>query len=190
MAFYYHQPLADGEIRVLDLLPPDGTDEVRCRIRHVRLSDQPKYEALSYCWGDPKDTLSIFCDGYVMKVTKNLYSFLTTHRYPVGSRTLWTDAICIDQSNDLERGAQVRIMDQIYAKAVRVLVWLGPAASDSDEAMSLIRHLSTVEWEAYDNQTWNPQDPKSVPDDSDMVWFQLSVLLEREYFRRIWVCIN
>jgi hypothetical protein len=38
---------------------------------------------------------------------------------------LWVDAICIDQKNDQERNAQVRLMDQIYRSAVTVSVWLG-----------------------------------------------------------------
>lgn len=39
---------------------------------------------------------------------------------------LWVDAVCIDQENFKERGEQVKIIKQIYTRAARVLVWLGP----------------------------------------------------------------
>jgi hypothetical protein len=41
------------------------------------------------------------------------------------------DALCIDQSNLLERNHQVLLMKRIYAQASLVLVWLGPAHEDS-----------------------------------------------------------
>jgi hypothetical protein len=43
----------------------------------------------------------------------------------VDRRTIWVDAICIDQSNPDERSQQVQLMGQIYRNAQRVLVWLG-----------------------------------------------------------------
>ena len=38
---------------------------------------------------------------------------------------IWIDAICIDQSNLIERSEQVALMQHIYAKAAAVLIWLG-----------------------------------------------------------------
>jgi hypothetical protein len=40
-------------------------------------------------------------------------------------RTLWVDAVCIDQADDEERSEQVQMMSRIYKNASRVLVWLG-----------------------------------------------------------------
>ncbi|KAG8166194.1 hypothetical protein KVR01_004746 [Diaporthe batatas] len=60
------------------------------------------------------------------------------------ARTLWIDAICIDQQNVAERSEQVGKMGQIYSSATRVLVWLGPASLDSDLAMGLVDHLGKV----------------------------------------------
>lgn len=45
---------------------------------------------------------------------------------PAGSvRTLWADAICIDQTNTGERNHQVRLMKNVFSSASRVIVWLG-----------------------------------------------------------------
>lgn len=54
---------------------------------------------------------------------------------PGQSLTLWIDQICIAQSDSHEKGMQVGLMNQVYSRAEQVLVWLGPAASGSDEVM-------------------------------------------------------
>ena len=55
------------------------------------------------------------------------------------ARTIWIDAICIDQNNVLERNHQVRNMVRIYAQAEHVLIWLREAAGGSSLAMDVIR---------------------------------------------------
>jgi hypothetical protein len=56
-------------------------------------------------------------------------------------RTLWVDAICIDQDNDEERNHQVSKMQRIYSNAKLVLVWLGPTLQDSEFAFKLLHQL-------------------------------------------------
>jgi hypothetical protein len=51
------------------------------------------------------------------------------------SRVIWIDAICIDQANEKEKENQIPLMAEIYAKARRVVVWLGEAKDDSDQAL-------------------------------------------------------
>jgi hypothetical protein len=78
MAPYIYRPLENDEIRVLDLLPETSSTvsgAVHCGIRHVQLSTAD-YEAVSYCWGDVKDQVTIHCDGYEMKVTRSLHSLM------------------------------------------------------------------------------------------------------------------
>jgi hypothetical protein len=41
----------------------------------------------------------------------------------------WYDTLCINQDNMEERSSQVQIMDSIYSKAARTLVWLGTMRS-------------------------------------------------------------
>lgn len=39
---------------------------------------------------------------------------------------MWVDAVCIDQSNIVERNHQVKSMASVFSEASKVLVWLGP----------------------------------------------------------------
>jgi hypothetical protein len=68
----------------------------------------------------------IRCEKGKLNITTNLWDALRHIRDPVHIRLLWADAVCIDQSNNEERGHHVKQMSLIYANAVRVLVWLGP----------------------------------------------------------------
>jgi len=54
---------------------------------------------------------------------------------------LWIDQICINQDDEKEKTAQVNLMHQIYAGAEQAIVWLGPAADESDK---LMRFLSRI----------------------------------------------
>jgi hypothetical protein len=58
---------------------------------------------------------------------------------------LWADAICIDQGNVEERCFQVTLMGEIYSRAERVVLWLGPEAMQSDLAMTFLGdHLARM----------------------------------------------
>ncbi|KAM7211194.1 Heterokaryon incompatibility protein (HET) domain containing protein [Rhypophila decipiens] len=87
------------------------------------------YEALSYSWGSycslPTSTSTIQCNGIPFSVTATLFDAQTRLRMPATARTLWIDAICINQDNPLERAQQVNLMGEIYKGAGRVVVWLG-----------------------------------------------------------------
>lgn len=60
-----------------------------------------------------------------MQVTTNLEPALRYLRLQKQPRTLWIDAICIDQANEDEKRLQIQRMDFIYANASSVVVWLG-----------------------------------------------------------------
>ncbi|KAH9206246.1 hypothetical protein DL95DRAFT_397053, partial [Leptodontidium sp. 2 PMI_412] len=49
-------------IRLLELLPCSTAAALKCRLIHVFLADNPPYEALSYCWGDNSNPVTIQCD--------------------------------------------------------------------------------------------------------------------------------
>jgi hypothetical protein len=185
MSPYHYLPLASDEIRLLDLSPNDTGTEIYCSLRHVRLADNPDYEAVSYCWGDTNDQRKINCDAFVLEVTRNLHSFLSHNRHLDKTRAIWVDAICINQADVSERSAQVRLMGSIYSKAATVLVWLGEASEGSDEAMNLVNHLPTKVGTVYDALAIT----KTIPDDSSPVWSRLSELLERDYFHRMWASL-
>jgi len=85
------------------------------------LLDNPFYDlepfiALSYFWGDPTPTRVIVINGSQFGVTENLYNYLRCGqtRLNEDSRSLWIDAICIDQNNIQEREQQVGLMAEVY----------------------------------------------------------------------------
>ncbi|KAH7401254.1 heterokaryon incompatibility protein-domain-containing protein, partial [Pyrenochaeta sp. MPI-SDFR-AT-0127] len=110
------------------------------------------FVALSYSWGNPKDTLDIIIysegenhetnrSGVWHPVTRNLHAALSQLRESgifAGKLMLWADALCINQGDQVERGQQCGRMDKIYRQAGNVLVWLGPevdySAGSKDDA--------------------------------------------------------
>jgi hypothetical protein len=126
------------EFRLLVLLPGQDDAEIRCEIQHASLDGPPQYEALSYTWGNPKGEESLGpCRGdpsasYPIKVDEgylsvgyNLRCALEQLRDGTNTRTLWIDAICINQDDSEEKNHQVKAMARIYSGASRVLAWLG-----------------------------------------------------------------
>lgn len=128
--FYPSGPLNgdNREIRLLHLMPGDHREQVFCTLETKSLYAQPEYEALSYTWGLALKPRSITVDHQLdFPVTDNLYAALTRLRRADEVRTLWVDAVCINQTDLTERSSQVAIMQHIYRGATSVLVWLGDA---------------------------------------------------------------
>ncbi|PVH71655.1 heterokaryon incompatibility, partial [Cadophora sp. DSE1049] len=101
------------------------------------------YETLSYCWGPEGTYRCIDIDGHSVPIRRNLWWALYHLRYRVRGmkRTLWIDALCINQNDISERNAQVSIMGSIYASASGVLIWAGEEAEGSTEALKAIGEI-------------------------------------------------
>jgi hypothetical protein len=103
----------------------DGSDTICCELVPRTFANKPKYEALSYTWGEEDATEVIKLNGRDFRVRKNLHDALHQLRSNTEKRASWGDAICINQEDIQERSSQVSIMAFIYSRAQRVLVWLG-----------------------------------------------------------------
>jgi hypothetical protein len=102
METFEYEPLPRGDdgqwIRLIELRCGQGSDKIECSIQHANLADNPQYEAISYCWGDPTIRSTISCsDGRHVTVTANLYAALSAIRSEDENRLLWADALCIYQ---------------------------------------------------------------------------------------------
>lgn len=71
-------------------------------------------------------------------VTQNLSRALPYLRLRYRPRVLWIDALCVNQSDLLERSSQVERMADIYQGASNVIVWLGEEDHDSIVAMDFL----------------------------------------------------
>lgn len=131
--WYQYEPLPSHEhTRVLVLEPgPNNSDNnVTPLVGSLRLFDlcdktlEP-FEAISYVWGPRSRTHVILIGGRPLPITASLRNALLQTRLPDRPRTLWADAICIDQSDRTEKGHQVAAMGRIYRKSRRTLICLG-----------------------------------------------------------------
>lgn len=113
------------EIRLCTLQPAAEGRPLSCSLTVVSLDSKPKYETLSYVWGNPSLSNEIRANGSVINITKNLHTALSHLRHPDAPRVIWADGICINQLDLDERSCQVRMMDDIYRKAKGVQIWLG-----------------------------------------------------------------
>lgn len=104
------------EIRLLHLQPISGKAPIKCTVTHAKLEEDIKYEALSYMWGST-DSKIIEISGFEVPVRINLWNALYHLAPSSGIRTLWIDAICINQENDFERNHQVAQMGRVYSQA-------------------------------------------------------------------------
>lgn len=103
--------------RLLQLLPGSTSGPIQCSVVNVNLCDNPYYEALSYCWGEAANPIRIHSGKEHIDVTRNLHDALLDLRDVENSRTLWIDAIRINQCDLQERSQQVGIMRQIYKQS-------------------------------------------------------------------------
>ncbi|KAF2657463.1 HET-domain-containing protein, partial [Lophiostoma macrostomum CBS 122681] len=95
------------------------------------------YEAVSYCWGEATFTHRLWCENdwsYLM-ITPNLDVMLRRLRRPHKIRYLWIDAICLNQSDDLEKSEQVQLMGKIYEHARKVIFWMGEPDGEPIQAL-------------------------------------------------------
>ncbi|KAK6949526.1 hypothetical protein Daesc_009609 [Daldinia eschscholtzii] len=126
-----------NQFRILTLLPGSGKQPLECLLEHGDIGKSPPYEAISYVWGDPHDKVGIICNGKPLAITAGLHTVLCHFRSPSEKRSLWADAICINQNDSNERGSQVGRMKDIYSKADRVLIWLGEEKDESDRGIAV-----------------------------------------------------
>ena len=106
-----------GAIRLLRLLgSADNDAPIECHLAIYSLDDEP-YDALPYTWGSSALGKSVYVNGSRFVVTDNLAAALRRLRLPDKPRTIWIDALCINQDDLAERAYQVAIMGQIYRKA-------------------------------------------------------------------------
>ncbi|CVL00511.1 hypothetical protein FPRO06_06136 [Fusarium proliferatum] len=172
-----YQPLrSSSSFRLLELLPSSNrTDPLVGRLVDSDITFQPDYEALSYVWGDITPLRYINLGDQEISITPNLHSALVHLRSPNTVRTLWVDALCINQSVHGERNQQVRIMGDIYKSASQVVVWLGDEADDSH---LVFQHIND---ESIPDSFHNGSTP---PEEKRRAW---NALVKRPWFFRTWV---
>lgn len=137
----YQHPRLQGHrwTRLLRLEPAKSlVDPIRCSLHEVSLDTNPGYEAISYSWDGQASNQEVFCSGRQLLVTANAAMVLRHLRQRRQPRWIWIDSICINQNDVEEKTGQVRLMAEIYSKAVEVLLWLGESTKTSGMVLKSI----------------------------------------------------
>ncbi|KAF5844029.1 hypothetical protein GGP41_009347 [Bipolaris sorokiniana] len=178
---YEYQPLADAgaEIRLAVLAPGAFNDRI-----NITFKVQP---------------LHIGCmDGAYLPITHNLDVALRHLRHKDRKRSIWIDAICINQSSIEEKSKQVAIMGHIFSQADNVIIWLGPERDSSREAIAILRQIGNsvvVNWnsEFMTPAISCPESDKHLADKDTVLPYRNGAfvpvlqLFERDYFKRVWI---
>ncbi|RYO87404.1 hypothetical protein DL762_004234 [Monosporascus cannonballus] len=203
---YRYNPLPTTAklIRLLTIYPGSRTDDVHIELQGtpVDLDDEHLafYEALSYTWGSEDDSVMVKFgpDGRLRySVTRNLADALPYLRYPDRARTIWIDAICIDQKNEAEKSIQVAMMGEVFHKTSRVVAWLGLETDTTRRAIDLFEEIGSqvdiVGWStgtlrptpaAHDRTLGDRSLPLRATSDDIRA---IKDIFERPWFRRLWV---
>ncbi|TPX07308.1 uncharacterized protein E0L32_010805 [Thyridium curvatum] len=136
--------LAHVEFRILELSKGNREDPLHGSLKTVTIEDRIDYVALSYTWadktGDSTRRRPLFLGPECQRLfmTVNCEAALRCLRYPDQPRSLWIDAICINQKSEDDKKAQILIMNYIYSKASSVLVFLDDS---SDPVHHILRNI-------------------------------------------------
>ena len=196
MAYSYTPIVNENSIRLLHLEPGfDGTPLKASLFIHD-LDGQFSYDALSYVWGTPGLNKSLSIDEQELHITHNLHTILRHLRYPDRVRTLWIDAICINQQDHTEKGPQVALMGLIYRQADTVLCWLGELSTHRLWALQFL-HLLAEEASRYleqpENAHWAITGDELKPGlganrvIQDAVNAHVESVYESDWFTRLWI---
>ncbi|KAK7983873.1 hypothetical protein PG989_011275 [Apiospora arundinis] len=137
----YTDLLEPDEIRLLELYPgpmraiPLMGSLIVTTLRACEADLINRYTALSYVWGGaasstPEDadahTITLAGGSEKLAITANLSAALKDIRHTSEVMTVWVDAVCINQTDIVERGRQVGLMHEIYGCASSTIIYLGP----------------------------------------------------------------
>ncbi|OOF91228.1 hypothetical protein ASPCADRAFT_134633 [Aspergillus carbonarius ITEM 5010] len=202
---YEYAPLDLGEssVRLLLLYGGQASDELECTLVRAWFdgNDALPYEALSYTWGSPFKSDHIKVDGKRLPITANLFYALHHLRHPTDTRTLWVDAVCINQNDTRERGHQVQQMRNIYSHATHVIFWLGPGTYETNAILDSLRELEKKSHQHGSSTNWKLSDERwgdlwasvketlrpRYPGVGEVQKTGMKLLLDRPWFRRIWI---
>ncbi|KAI4206284.1 MAG: hypothetical protein LQ346_001180 [Caloplaca aetnensis] len=166
------------QIRLVKLHPGLWSSKIVADLLIVDLDTSAReqhYQALSYSWGGHlmlRRIITLNDRSYL--VTDTVFNALKELRLPDEERRLWIDAICINQGDLEERGWQVTLMDSIYRRAEKVIVWLGQGSPQLDRShgavFRVIRNMDNA----------SPKEIDSIRD-------SIEELTRARWWSRVWI---
>ncbi|KAK0736613.1 heterokaryon incompatibility protein-domain-containing protein [Apiosordaria backusii] len=156
-------------VRLLTIFPAeDYMAPLKGEIRNVDLRTNPRYDALSYTWADE--------DGETAKTSRIALMFNpkkgTYRQLGIGhncelamrrlrrkhkKRTVWIDAVCINQADLEERSQQVRLMSRIFVSAQKVVVYTGEGTPQTDGLYDWLNDIDAEKLTVPSGGLFSPQ---------------------------------
>jgi hypothetical protein len=175
---YVYSALGIRCIRLLNVSSING--RLVYNLFAVNLDNPPRFFALSYTWDGQQSDQDLICDASTLKVSRNVSKILPYLYKYLGPVSIWIDAVCINQDDESEKNIQVPMMQEIYTKTSKSIVWLGESDSNIDEAMRVIPTLIPII-----NASKNIQE--ALPNRTSTVWTGIHSLLTKSWFERVWI---
>lgn len=166
MSFFDFKPLQNLQyptlspskrvFRLVQLLPsipsiiPGIHGTIRIKLIEADIDSDRHYDALSYAWdigprhSEPNRQVIVETDSGSYKLS--IYPALETallHLVSLGmTEYIFIDQISINQKDPNEKSHQVLLMQDIYTRCARTIVWLGAATRESDQYFDLVDEIS------------------------------------------------
>ena len=110
-------------------------------------------------------------------IPPNLLEALAVLRLQESVRTLWVDALCINQEDSEEKSVQIPMMSRIYRRAKKVCIWLGP-----DE-----HHGAAIQFIKSEVLKLESFEALVQIEGASAGWSAIIDMLQREWFIRRWI---
>ncbi len=168
--------------RLLTIHPGSSDSQMQCSWDWFDLeAPSLSYTALSYVWGSSERCCEININGNIAFTTKSAVEALNMLRSSREPKTVWVDAICIDQDDRTDQEHEIPHMTEIYRNATHVVVWLGHA-EDGYLATGL---ASTLWFRATLAKEFGGVVP--IKDIHRAGWKALTCMLSAKWFQRVWI---
>lgn len=189
MALFNYVPLENpNHIRLINLLPGAAQELLQASILHTALETAPPYQAVSYVWGSSEKNFILESPDGIIPITASLHSALRRLRKQESPMLLWADAVCINQTDNQEKGRQIRLMRDIFGRASYVVAYLGEEADDSHLVPGLMEAVACANYGLEPGQWMLRRTVESsLPIESDRSWQACQAFMRRSWFRRVWI---
>ncbi|KAK4195450.1 heterokaryon incompatibility protein-domain-containing protein [Triangularia verruculosa] len=160
---------APTSIRLLSIFPAeDYMAPLRGEIRAVDLRANPSYDALSYTWADEDGEIAKTSHVSVvfnpkkgtyrqLRIGRNCELAMRRLRRKDRKRTVWIDAVCINQADLEERSQQVKLMSRIFVSARQVVVYTGEGTPQTDGLYDWLNDIDAEKLSVPSGGLFSPQ---------------------------------
>jgi len=176
-------------IRLLQLFPSTHRfTEVRARLYQVSLDDYPKYDGVSYFWGDPQERSYIRCNGLLLQVSRGLAFDLKTLRPKDGaSRIFFVDSICFNNEDRQEERTKAMITPRVFKQAQQVAIGLGDSLPTDASAIDFAQKVGSISLvPKEDSLVRNSKSALQLLHHESDIGLHILKLFQRDWWLRAW----